>query len=167
MSLAMYEPLPPENPSQVEPDEVNVGLLGVVGTFLAVVVVLIVVLLQAWFYNWRASMRRRQDPARPTAPRRRWAGRWSNSRKRSTATTGSIARPASGRSRSSGRWNWWPRKWRPHRSPRRNRRETRWTMTAMSFAERVAIAPVSRRRLAAAASDASATLGRRERSGGC
>jgi hypothetical protein len=39
----------------VEPDEVNVGLLAVVGTFAAVVVVLIVVLLQAWFYNWRGS----------------------------------------------------------------------------------------------------------------
>ena len=44
-----------EKPS-VEPDEVNVGLLAVVGTFTAVVVVLIVVLLQAWFYNWRGSM---------------------------------------------------------------------------------------------------------------
>ena len=32
------------------------GLLAVVGTFTAVVVVLIVVLLQAWFYNWRGSM---------------------------------------------------------------------------------------------------------------
>ena len=42
--------------SSVEPDEVNVGLLAVVGTFSAVVVVLIVVLLQAWFYNWRGSM---------------------------------------------------------------------------------------------------------------
>jgi hypothetical protein len=44
-----------QSPS-VEPDEVNVGLLAVVGTFAAVVVVLIVVLLQAWFYNWRGSM---------------------------------------------------------------------------------------------------------------
>jgi hypothetical protein len=43
-----------QNPS-VEPDDVNVGLLMVVGTFTAVVVVLIVVLLQAWFYNWRGS----------------------------------------------------------------------------------------------------------------
>ena len=42
--------------SSVEPDEVNVGLLAVVGTFTAVVVVLIVVLLQAWFYNWRGSI---------------------------------------------------------------------------------------------------------------
>ena len=42
--------------SSVEPDEVNVGLLAVVGTFAAVVVVLIVVLLQAWFYNWRGSV---------------------------------------------------------------------------------------------------------------
>jgi hypothetical protein len=42
--------------SSVEPDEVNVGLLSVVGTFTAVVVVLIVVLLQAWFYNWRGSV---------------------------------------------------------------------------------------------------------------
>ncbi len=56
VSQAMHEPLPPENSPQVEPDEVNAGLLGVVGTFLAVVVVLIVVLLQAWFYNWRASI---------------------------------------------------------------------------------------------------------------
>jgi hypothetical protein len=40
----------------VEPDEVNVGLLSVVGTFTAVVVVLIGLCLQAWFYNWRGSI---------------------------------------------------------------------------------------------------------------
>ena len=115
----MYEP-PPENPPQIEPDEVNVGLLGVVGTFLAVVVVLIVVLLQAWsIIGGRAS--RRSGPSPPTAPRRRWAGHSSNSGRLSAATTGSIGRRKSGRSPSSGRWNWWPTKWPPHRSPWRNR----------------------------------------------
>jgi hypothetical protein len=42
--------------SSIEPDEVNVGLLSIVGTFSAVVLVLIVVLLQAWFYNWRGNI---------------------------------------------------------------------------------------------------------------
>lgn len=55
----MHEPPKPDDSrleSQVEPDEVDAGLLGVVGTFIAVVVVLIVVLLQAWFYNWRGNI---------------------------------------------------------------------------------------------------------------
>ena len=102
--------------SSVEPDEVNVGLLAVVGTFTAVVVVLIVVLLQAWFYNWRGSMAEAKilpmnSPETPLG-RALW-----NSRRRSTAITGSTARPKCGRSRSSGRWKWWPRKWPPHKSP--------------------------------------------------
>ncbi len=48
-------PLPSQAGSQVERDEIDAGLLGVVGTFIAVVLVLIVVLLQAWFYNWREA----------------------------------------------------------------------------------------------------------------
>lgn len=42
--------------SQIEPDEVNVGLLTIVGALGGVVVLLIVVLLQAWFYNWRDDL---------------------------------------------------------------------------------------------------------------
>jgi hypothetical protein len=42
----------------VEPDQVNVGLLAAVGAFMAVVVLLVVVLLQAWFYDWRGSLTR-------------------------------------------------------------------------------------------------------------
>lgn len=40
----------------VEYDEINAGLLGIVGVFISVVVLLIVVLLQAWFYNWRGEV---------------------------------------------------------------------------------------------------------------
>lgn len=46
----------PEHESQVEPDEVNIPLLSIVGTFGAVVIVLIALLLQAWFYNWRGTI---------------------------------------------------------------------------------------------------------------
>ena len=115
------KPLPPENPPPIEPDEVNVGLLGVVGTFLAVVVVLIVVLLQAWFYNWRASIA--QERTLPSDSPRDAAGPGdsSNSGRLSAATTGSIGRRKCGRFPSSGRWNWWPTKWPPHRSPWRSR----------------------------------------------
>jgi hypothetical protein len=40
---------------QFEGDEINAGLLTVIGAFLAVTVFLIVVLLQAWFYNWKTD----------------------------------------------------------------------------------------------------------------
>ena len=46
----------PQHESQVEPDEVNIPLLSIVGTFGAVVVLLIILLLQAWFYNWRGNI---------------------------------------------------------------------------------------------------------------
>ncbi len=42
--------------SPVERDEVDVGLLSVVGTFIATVVLLIGILLQAWFYDWRTEL---------------------------------------------------------------------------------------------------------------
>ena len=42
--------------SQFEPDDVNVGLLGLVGLFIAVVLLLIVVLVQAWFYDWKGDL---------------------------------------------------------------------------------------------------------------
>ncbi len=115
----MYEPLPPENLPQVEPDEVNVGLLGVVGTFLAVVVVLIVVLIQAWFYNWRTSIvaERTLPSDSPDTPLGRAS--W-NSGKPSAATIGSTGRQRSGRSPSAGRWNWWPRNWPRNRGPPKN-----------------------------------------------
>jgi hypothetical protein len=37
-------------------DEVNAGLLGIVGVFSAVVLLLIVVLLQAWYYTWSEQL---------------------------------------------------------------------------------------------------------------
>jgi len=46
---------PPDDSRQFEGDEINAGLLTVIGAFLAVTVFLIVVLLQAWFYNWKAD----------------------------------------------------------------------------------------------------------------
>ena len=47
----MNDPSHPDTPAtqQVEPDELNVGLIAVVGTFIGVVVLLVVVLLEAWF----------------------------------------------------------------------------------------------------------------------
>ena len=45
-----------EGVSHIEPDDVGVGLLTVLGAFVAVVVLLIVVLLQAWFYNWKVEL---------------------------------------------------------------------------------------------------------------
>ncbi len=42
--------------SHVEPDDIGVGLLTVVGALVAVVVLLIAVLLQAWFYNWKLDL---------------------------------------------------------------------------------------------------------------
>ncbi len=45
----------PDASGQFEGDEINAGLLTVIGAFLAVTVFLIVVLLQAWFYNWKAD----------------------------------------------------------------------------------------------------------------
>ena len=42
--------------SQVEPDDIGVGLLTVLFAFVAIVVLLIVVLLQAWFYNWKVDL---------------------------------------------------------------------------------------------------------------
>jgi hypothetical protein len=49
-------PAPPSDAGpQFEGDEINAGLLTVIGAFLAVTVFLIVVLLQAWFYNWKAD----------------------------------------------------------------------------------------------------------------
>jgi hypothetical protein len=42
--------------SQVESDDIGVGLLAVIGAMVAVVVVLIVVLVQAWFYNFKGEL---------------------------------------------------------------------------------------------------------------
>lgn len=47
--------------SHIEPDDIGVGLLSVLGTFVAVVVLLIAVLLQAWFYNWKVEFSARQS----------------------------------------------------------------------------------------------------------
>ncbi len=54
-----------EGVSHIEPDDVGVGLLTVLGALVAVVVVLIVVLLQAWFYNWKVELSARQPSAWP------------------------------------------------------------------------------------------------------
>jgi len=43
-------------PSHVEPDDIGVGMLTVLGTLCAVALLLIVVLLQAWFYNWKDDL---------------------------------------------------------------------------------------------------------------
>jgi hypothetical protein len=45
-----------ENTSHIEPDDIGVGLLTVLFAFVAVVVLLVVVLLQAWFYNWKVEL---------------------------------------------------------------------------------------------------------------
>jgi hypothetical protein len=42
--------------SHVEPDDIGVGLLTVLFAFVAVVILLVVVLLQAWFYNWKVEL---------------------------------------------------------------------------------------------------------------
>ena len=54
-----------EDISHVEPDDIGVGLLTVLFAFVAVVVLLVVVLLQAWFYNWKVEFL-----AQRTGPRR-------------------------------------------------------------------------------------------------
>jgi hypothetical protein len=42
--------------SHVEPDDIGVGMLTVLGLLCAVSLFLIVVLLQAWFYNWKDDL---------------------------------------------------------------------------------------------------------------
>ena len=42
--------------SHIEPDDIGVGMLTVLFAFVAVVVLLFVVLLQAWFYNWKVDL---------------------------------------------------------------------------------------------------------------
>lgn len=39
--------------SQVEPDDIGAAMLAVIGTMVAVIILLIGILLQAWFYSWR------------------------------------------------------------------------------------------------------------------
>ena len=45
-----------EDISHIEPDDIGVGMLTVLFAFVAVVVLLVVVLLQAWFYNWKVEL---------------------------------------------------------------------------------------------------------------
>jgi hypothetical protein len=68
MSVTNNETNEPQ--SHVEPDDIGVGMLTVLGAMVAVVIVLIVVLLQAWFYNWKDAMiARRAGPIdEQTAP---------------------------------------------------------------------------------------------------
>ncbi len=50
--------------SHVEPDDIGVGMLVVVAALCAVALLLSVVLLQAWFYNWQDAVRtERSGPA--------------------------------------------------------------------------------------------------------
>ena len=46
----------PAGTSQVERDDINVALLAIVGTLLAVAVVLAVLLLQTWFYGGKSTL---------------------------------------------------------------------------------------------------------------
>jgi len=45
-----------EGISHIESDDIGIGLLTVLFALVAVVVLLIVVLLQAWFYNWKVEL---------------------------------------------------------------------------------------------------------------
>ena len=54
--VAAVQAGPGEGISHVEPDDIGVGLLTVLFAFVAIVVLLIVVLLQAWFYNWKMEL---------------------------------------------------------------------------------------------------------------
>ncbi len=47
--------------SHIEPDDIGVGMLTVLFALVAVVVLLAVVLLQAWFYNWKVELTARQS----------------------------------------------------------------------------------------------------------
>ena len=42
--------------SHIEPDNISVGVLTVLFAFVAVSIVLVAVLLQAWFYNWKVDL---------------------------------------------------------------------------------------------------------------
>ena len=52
----MSTPVENDDNSHVEPDDIGVGILTVVGALCAVALLLIVVLLQAWFYNWKVLL---------------------------------------------------------------------------------------------------------------
>jgi hypothetical protein len=55
MNQAMTEPKQWPGP-EYRGDEVNAGMVALVGLFAAVVFLLIVVLLQAWFYSWKGEI---------------------------------------------------------------------------------------------------------------
>lgn len=57
----------PHAPAVIEEDEVNVGLLAIIGAFSAVALFLIVVLLQAWFYNWKGDLVAARGPGADSA----------------------------------------------------------------------------------------------------
>jgi len=82
MSVTNNETNEPQ--SHVEPDDIGVGMLTVLGAMVAVVIVLIVVLLQAWFYNWKDAMiARRAGPIdEQTAPARIERYGWADPKKR-------------------------------------------------------------------------------------
>lgn len=45
-----------ESPPEYRGDEVNAGLVAIVGLFAAVVLLLIVVLVQAWYFTWKGEV---------------------------------------------------------------------------------------------------------------
>jgi hypothetical protein len=47
---------PDRLPAEYPGDEVNAGLIGIVGVFAAVVLLLIIVLVQAWYYTWKGQV---------------------------------------------------------------------------------------------------------------
>jgi hypothetical protein len=49
--------------SHVEPDDIGVGMLTVLGALCAVTLFLTVVLLQAWFYNWKDDLQTQRAAA--------------------------------------------------------------------------------------------------------
>jgi hypothetical protein len=49
----------------VQPDNVDVGLIALVGVFAAVVLVVILVLLEAWFYTWRQDLAAERNASPP------------------------------------------------------------------------------------------------------
>ena len=100
-----------EGVSHVEPDDIGVGLLTVLFAFVAVVVLLVVVLLQAWFYNWKVEL-----PAQRTGPIDAQQTPAAIAEKQSSGskpTAGRTTRTRPGPFPSAGRWNWSPRSWRP------------------------------------------------------
>ncbi len=90
--------------SHVEPDDIGVGMLTVLFAFVAVVVLLIVVLLQAWFYNWKVGLM--AERTGPVDVQQAPAAVAQSNCNRSKATVGRTTRNRSALFPSAGRWSW-------------------------------------------------------------